>query len=163
MTATTSNSNIIPGLDTLEVLGVPKLLNRDDHPYVPYWTELQWIAHCNRQRDLGRIPSRLGFLTDGNGHPLSESMIRKFMSHAKNAWNELYRHRLDPISWTKKTPRAASYFTKTMMNDFPEFCYCEDNWKVERFAIVKYPDWCRDSRDSGCLIRAFHFLTFEFR
>ncbi|KAH9990113.1 hypothetical protein BJV77DRAFT_1069130 [Russula vinacea] len=76
------------------------------------------------------------------------------MSHAKHAWNELYRLRLDPASWTKKTLRAASYFSHIMKTDFPEFGYCEGDWKVERFAIIKYPDWCRDARETGQLTRA---------
>ena len=76
------------------------------------------------------------------------------MSHAKQVWNELYWHRLDPSSWTKKTPAASSFFANEMMAKFPEFRYCEGIWKVERFGIVKYPDWCRDGRESGRLTRA---------
>ncbi len=75
------------------------------------------------------------------------------MSIAKQAWNELYRLRLDPRSWTKKTPKAASYLAYIMKTNFDEFRYCDGDWKVERFAIIKYPDWCRDARESGHLIR----------
>lgn len=99
-----------------------------------------------------------GFLTDDNGDPLTESRIKEFMSHAKRAWNELYRCRLDPTSWTKKTPRAASYYAHIMKMSFREFCYCEGDWKAERFAITKYPDWCRDARETGHLIREFHLF-----
>jgi hypothetical protein len=40
-----------------------------------------------------------------------------------------------------------------MKAKFPEFCLCDGNWKAERFAIIKYPDWCRDTRGSGRLTR----------
>lgn len=143
------------------MIGVPdapaELLIRDEYPLVPFWDESEWTAHCERQKDLGKTPSKLGFLTDDKGSPLPDSRIKKFMSHAKLVWNELYHKRLDPNSWTKKTPRMASYFTVNMKKNFPEFRYSEGDWKVERFAITKYPDWCRDSRERGNLTRAFLF------
>jgi len=73
------------------------------------------------------------------------------MSAAKQAWNELYRIRLDPSSWTKKTPKAASYLAYIMKTGFDEFQYCNRDWKVKRFAIIKYPDWCCDARELGHL------------
>jgi hypothetical protein len=48
-----------------------------------------------------------------------------------------------------------------MKTDFPEFGYCEGDWKVERFAIIKYPDWCRDARETGQLTRAFQFSPLD--
>jgi len=74
-----------------------------------------------------------------------------FISAAKQAWNELYRLWLDPSLWTKKTPKAASYFTHIMKTGFDKFQYCDGDWKVEQFAIIKYPDWCRDAREPGHL------------
>jgi len=73
------------------------------------------------------------------------------MSAAKQAWNELYHIQLDPSLWTKKTPKAASYLAYIMKTGFDEFWYCDGDWKVERFAIIKYPDWCHDVRELGCL------------
>ena len=160
----------------LAVPDAPDSLDQEDYPHVPYWQEVDWIAHCERQKDLGRPTPKLGFLTDSDGSPLTDLRMKKLMSGAKRAWNELFLHRFDPVSWTKKTPRAASYFMLTMKTTFPEFCYCEGDWKTERFAIIKYPDWCRDSREPGQLTRAlpiflilwvllmfFHLRTSAFK
>jgi hypothetical protein len=82
------------------------------------------------------------------------------MSIAKQAWNELYCLQLDPRSWTKETPKAASYLAYIMKMSFNKFRYYDGDWKMERFAIIKYPDWCRDVRDLGQLIHTSDTLFF---
>jgi hypothetical protein len=141
-------------LEALIVPDAPEALDEEDYLDVPYWRDSNWANHTERQKERGKPVSKLGFLTDEAGDLVSESRIKEFTSHAKQVWNELYRHRLDPSSWMKKTPTTASYFNNEMKRKFPEFCYCEGNWKVERFAITKYPDWCRDVREPGRLTRA---------
>ena len=132
---------------------VQEPLYEEDYPDVPYWHDKDWITHTERQKDRGNVVTRLGFLTDRDGKVVSESQIKAFTSVAKQAWNKLYRHRLDPSSWTKKTSKVASFLANTLKAKFVKFCYCNGDWKVGRFAIIKYPDWCRDGRDSGRLTR----------
>lgn len=148
--------------DSLVVPNQPRPLDEEDYPEVLYWCEESWVKHTEEERERGRNPPRLGFLTDDDGNPVTEARIKMFMSTAKQAWNELYRLRLDPSSWTKKTPKAASYLTYILKRNFDEFRYCDGDWKVERFAIVKYPDWCRDGRESGRLTRVSEVLSFVF-
>ena len=139
--------------DDLVIPKVPEHLDEEDYPDVRYWRDEDWIKHSERQKDRGEVVPRLSFLTDEDGNPVAESQIKIFTSTAKQAWNELYRHRLDPTSWTKKTPKAASYLACVLKSSFAEFRYCDGDWKVERFAVIKYPDWCRDARESGRLTR----------
>ncbi|KAH9012849.1 hypothetical protein EDB83DRAFT_2436447 [Lactarius deliciosus] len=139
--------------ETLDIADAPEMLEEGDYPDVPYWHELNWADYCERQKDRGNSIHKLGFLTNKDGDPAVESRVREFMTYAKQSWNELYRHRLDPPSWTKKTLPAATFFAHEMKVHFSEFRYCDDNWKAERFAIIKYPDWCRDVRESGRLTR----------
>jgi hypothetical protein len=148
--------------DSLVVPDQPQPLDEEDYPEVLYWQEELWAKHTEEQKERGQNPPRLGFLTDDDGNPVPESRIKFFMATAKQAWNELYRLRLDPVSWTKKTPKAASYLAYHLKKNFDEFRYCHGDWKVERFAIVKYPDWCRDSREPGRLTRAskIRFICF---
>ena len=140
----------------------PEALEQEDYPDIPYWQESDWTKHAERQRERGRPFSKLGFLTGKDGSPVTESRIKEFMFHAKQVWNELYRHRLDPSSWTKKTQTMGLFFEHEMKGKFPEFCYGKGNWKVEQFAITKYPDWCRDARESGRLTRACIQSSFSF-
>ncbi|KAI0281565.1 hypothetical protein BC826DRAFT_1111260 [Russula brevipes] len=140
--------------EVLVVPDAPEPLGEEEYPDVPYWYDEDWIKHSERQKICGDVVPRLGFLTDSDGSLVTESRIKIFTSTAKQAWNELYRYRLDPSSWTKKTPKAASYLAHVLKTSFPEFRYCDGDWKVERFAVIKYPDWCRDARESGRLTRA---------
>src|ERR1700761_1849686 len=139
--------------DTLLIPDAPENLEEDDCPDVPYWEESAWAKYVDQQKDRGQVVSKLGFLTDKDGRAVSESRIREMTSHAKQAWAELYYHRFDPGTWTKKTPIVTKYFVHSMKDKFHEFRYCNGDWKVERFAIVKYPDWCK-VRSTGCLVRA---------
>ena len=148
--------------DSLVVPDQPRPLDEEDYPDVLYWCEESWVKYIEEQRERGKSSPRLGFLTDNNGNPVTEARIKTFMSTAKQAWNELYRLRLDPSSWTKKTPKAASYLSYILKRNFDEFHYCDEDWKVERFAIVKYPDWCHDGRESGHLTRASKVLSCLF-
>ncbi|KAH9009162.1 hypothetical protein EDB85DRAFT_2163188 [Lactarius pseudohatsudake] len=139
--------------ETLNIADALEMLEEDDYPDVPYWHESDWADYCERQKDRGKSIHKLGFLTNKDGDPVVESRVREFMTYAKRSWNELYRHRLDPPSWTKKTLAPATFFAHEMKVQFSEFRYCDGNWKAERFAIIKYPDWCRDARESGRLTR----------
>lgn len=142
-----------PNIDTLVIPPAPEILNEADYPDVPYWNESDWTNYSERQRDRGKPVSRLAFLTDEDGGLITESRIKEIVSYAKQAWNGLFCHRLDPSSWTKKTPSVAKFFWHMIKLEYPEFCYCDGNWKVEHFAIIKYPDWCRDAREPGNLTR----------
>jgi hypothetical protein len=91
----------VPDQDKSDSLDVPDSvppLDQGNYPYARYWHEDEWVKYTERQRDRGQVPQRLGFLTDEEGSPISESRIKVFMSTAKQAWNELYRLRLDPRS-----------------------------------------------------------------
>ena len=137
-------------------------LDKEDYPEVLYWCKESWVKHTEEERECGRNPPKLGFLTDDDGNPVIEARIKTFISTAKQAWNELYRLWLDPSSWTKKTPKAASYLTYILKRNFDEFCYCDGDWKVEHFAIVKYPDWCHDGRKLGHLTHVWCLLLTTF-
>ena len=148
--------------DSLVVSNQSQPLDEEDYLEVLYWCEESWVKHTKEERECGRNPLRLRFLTDDNGNPVIEARIKMFMLTAKQAWNELYHLQLDPSSWTKKTPKAASYLIYILKRNFNKFCYCDGDWKVECFAIMKYPDWCREGRESGHLTCASEVLSFVF-
>src|ERR1700761_2259496 len=79
--------------DTLLIPDAPENLEEDNCPDVPYWEESAWVKYVDQQKDHGQVVSKLGFLTDKNGHAVSESCIKEIMSHTKQAWTELcYLH-----------------------------------------------------------------------
>ncbi|KAH9161164.1 hypothetical protein EDB89DRAFT_1914071 [Lactarius sanguifluus] len=162
MPATPQNNTRDAKPETIDIADAPELLKEDDYPDIPYWHESVWTDYCEWQKDRGNSVHKLGFLTNKDGDPIVESRVKEFMTHAKQSWSELYRHRLDLLSWTKKTLPAGSFFTHEMKVQFSEFHYCGGNWKAERFAIIKYPDWCQDARESGCLTHALLIFSFPY-
>jgi hypothetical protein len=109
--------------EALVIPNTPEPLDEDEYPDVPYWHDEDWVKHSERQKDCGEGAPRLGFLTDADGNVVSESRIKVFTTTVKQAWNELYRHRLDPSSWTRKTPKAASYDRMRWTCAFPLIAY----------------------------------------
>jgi len=73
-------------------------LDEEDYPEIQYWHDENWIKHIEQQKDCGESVLQLGFLTDRDRNLIAELWIKIFMSTAKQAWNELYCHRLDPSS-----------------------------------------------------------------
>ena len=138
---------------SLTIPKCPDPYDADDYPDV-CWHENDWILHGEKQRNGGNTVSKLDFLTDHDGRTLSEKRMKVNTDSARQAWTQLYYHRLDPTSWKKKAEDAKQYFNAVMKAEFPEFRYCEGDWKIERFATIKYPDWCRHTRDKGGLNRA---------
>lgn len=132
-------------------IAMPDDLDQEDHDEVPFWTRLDWFQHESREKDGGIDINKLYFLTDDSGNPPSSSRLREFWRTAKAAWIALYQVRQDPESWGKKTPLAADYFYSTMKNAFPEFRYCENNWKADQYATYKFPDWKANTRNTGKL------------
>jgi hypothetical protein len=56
--------------------------------------------------------------------------------------------------------KEAEYFSNCMRVAFPEFRWCENDWKVHAFATERYPDWTnsKDVRGEGHLHT--HFNVF---
>lgn len=148
-----SASTNVPLASTDLKTAMPEELDPEDHDEVPFWTRLDWTQHESREKDGGIDINKLYFLTDDSGNAPSSSRLREFWRTAKAAWIALYQVRQDPESWGKKTPLAADYFYSTMKNAFPEFRYCENNWKADQYATYKYPDWKANTRNTGKLKR----------
>jgi hypothetical protein len=125
----------------------------DDFPDVSFWKFSDWTKHREEHENGGESVGKLDFLTDENGEVCTKERKKDFSRYAYELWNQLYLHRLDPISWTKRVPSASTYYYEGMKSRFIEFCYCEGDWKAEHFAIARYPDWANNQRDSGKLTR----------
>ncbi|KAF9495304.1 hypothetical protein BDN71DRAFT_1506858 [Pleurotus eryngii] len=73
---------------------------------------------------------------------------------ANKIFNTLYHKRQDPFTWGKKLQPIAKYYYVQMRSDFPKFHYCDGGeWKAEKFASLKYSDWCKDTQAKGNLTR----------
>jgi hypothetical protein len=143
----TSNKLIIPPS--------PPECDQLDFGDVGFWTRAEWLRHQKSCEERGRDFKKLGFLTDVDGQPLNDDQIDKMTKHARLLWNSLYKQREDPETWGVRSMFASEYFSNNMRIKFPEFRWCEGDWKVQTFATVRFPDWSQDVRKKGRLTRTF--------
>lgn len=134
-------------------------LDQADYPDAKYWTLKEWQKHIDKANGDTNT-SKLGFLCDEDGNPVSKDRIKAMADTARKLWSELYRHRYDPVTWRYVGKAADEYFTNNMRIAFPEFGLCTENWKVKMFATVRYPDWSTGSRGSGKLTSLTQFFAF---
>lgn len=129
---------------------MPDELDQREYPDVPFWQRTEW---AKKEKESVSEVKNFDFLTDELGEVVSSGRLKEMSETAKEAWIELYSNRMDPESWGKKGRLSADYFNSIMKNAFPEFCYCDGNWKTEMFATLKYPDWKKNCRRPGNLTR----------
>jgi len=133
----------------LDIPHPPPPCSHDDFPSVKFWKKETWIDAENQHREKGGSLPRLRFVEDKDGNKVSEGRLKAMTEKAKVIFNTLYHLRNDPPSWKAKTQPAGEYFSNTMCLAFEEFRWCENDWKVEQFAVVRFPDWSRHTREGG--------------
>jgi len=138
----------------LAIIPTPATLKQEDYRDVPYWTKREWDAFVECQKLANKNPPWNTFLMDKHGEGLSKQRYNELWADAKLAFNSLYYRRFDPMSWSKKTDLAATYFYNTITSKYPEFRLCEGNWKIHLWTTERYPDWVKNVRKSGGLQRA---------
>ena len=124
-----------------------------DFDGVGFWTRGEWTQHQKNCEERGKDFKKLGFLTDGDGQALDDNWIDMMTKHARLLWNSLYKEREDPETWGVRSMFASTYFSNSMRIKFPEFRWCEGDWKVQNFATVRFSDWSQDVRKKGRLTR----------
>jgi hypothetical protein len=138
----------------------PALCKQEDYEDVKFWTKDEWKKHQTNCRLRNREFAKLDFLTDENGNTVNKSRIAAMSMKARELFMTLQRHGLDPETWGARGAEEAEYFSSCMRLAFPEFRWCESDWKVHAFATERYPDWSKDVRGGGHL--RIHFTNFSF-
>ncbi|KAF8890251.1 hypothetical protein CPB84DRAFT_1826411 [Gymnopilus junonius] len=136
---------------TLVIPDPPPPCDQADFEAVQYWTREEWTTYWGRQLAKGKTPSKLGFLCQKDGGTISEGRLNAMTKWAHELWAELYHERQNPPTWSNKNRSAAEFFSNSMRLEFEEFCYCSNDWKLEAFATVQYPDFTRNKGSSGHL------------
>ena len=150
----------IDNTDKLVIPHAPDELDHHDYPSARFWTHASWNNHKKNQINQGINPVNLGFLCDEDGTRVSKDRLVAMTKHAKQLWTSCYHLRMDPPTWTKKCDDTAHFFSRNMRISFAEFGLCENDWKVEAFAVIWCPDWASDVQGSGMLTRKSSFILF---
>jgi hypothetical protein len=126
---------------------------QDNYENVKFWTKAEWTGYKKDQADRDQDCGKLSFLTDEDGDIVSKGRLQEMSTEARTLFNELYRYSHDPQTWGSHGRTAGAFFSNCMRQKFPEFRWCEGDWKVHAFAMVRYPNWVTDVREKGLLIR----------
>lgn len=127
----------------------PDTCDKADYPDVKFWTLVEWQQY---QSKFGG--KKLDFLTNEDGETIGKNRLKEMSAEARILFNELYRHRKDPETWSARHVVAGAFVSNSMRQKFPEFRWCEGDWKVQAFATARYPNWAADSRGVGRLKRS---------
>ena len=119
---------------------------------------MEWNEFETRAKNRNEQVDKLYFLCDESGRAISKARRDKMTEVAKVAFNELYYWRIDPFTWTKHTEKAFLYISATLRARFPEFSWCEGDWKTQEFAKIQYPNWSRYYREPGTLTHEWYTL-----
>lgn len=128
---------------TLVVPIPPPSCDRNDFEDVKFWTRAEWNTYIDRQNEKGNTPSKLGFLYRQDGQMIEDARLTAINKRAQELWVELYHERQNPSTWSNKTRTAADFFSNSMRLEFEEFRYCDNDWKIEAYATLRYPDFAR--------------------
>jgi hypothetical protein len=139
-------------MNNLLVPSSPAECDQDDFENVKFWMKAKWTGFKKDQSDRGdRDVGKLGFLTDEDGSMVSKDRLQEMSTKAWTLFNELYRYSHDPPTWGSRGKTASAFFSNCMCQKFPEFCWCESDWKVHAFAMARYPNWVTDVHEKGLL------------
>ena len=151
----TSSNQDATSANKLTIPSLPPDCNRRDFEDVKFWTRGDWQRHQKSCEERGKDYKKLDFLTDADGQPIDDDRIDSMTKHARLLWNSLYKEREDPDTWGVRSMFASGYFGNHMQIKYPEFQWCEGDWKVHAFATIRFPDWSQDVRRRGRFTRIF--------
>jgi hypothetical protein len=130
-------------------------LKREDYPGVRFWTRSKWINHLKNGGDSssgiesvrGRsfvsqgINKTAKYIEDGSGNPVDGHKLKDMLTHMRSIWSTLLSLNRAPTTWGKADLEIFRYFHHEMRVKFPEFAFCENDWKADYLATTHYPSW----------------------
>lgn len=108
---------------------------------VKFWTRNNWVNYTQRCQEQNKECKKLGFLTTEDGKAVDDTRIKAMTDFSKQLWHSLRSENQDPDSWRTRTSFASDFYSASMHSKFPEFLWCEGDWKVHAFATIRYPDY----------------------
>ncbi|KAJ7732353.1 hypothetical protein DFH07DRAFT_144105 [Mycena maculata] len=151
----TTTATLLPRSTLIE------LLDREDYPNVPIWTDKEYLAEFNRRKQdkgpvtMQEVKSRRGatrlaqddenvtfwFVTTADGTPVTGSWGKLARAHARSIWIHLHGKGLAPSTWSEADSQVRSYYAQEMESQFPELRLCEFSSKANRIATLTYSGW----------------------
>ena len=132
------------------------LLKREDYPNVKFWYRRDWLNHVKdggSSTDVGTesvrgktlmskgINKNAKYIEDADGEPVDGWRLRDIRAHARAIWASFQTVGRAPSTWGRANIEVAYAFRREMRTKFPEFAFCENEWKADQLATDHYPSW----------------------
>lgn len=114
----------------------------DDFPLISSWSDAKDLA----ENDL---PERVAFLQDAMGDPVSSARVKQIRDDLRNVFMQICMAMRSVIlnKWSDYNTTFKNTMFRHLRIHYPEFTYCDDNWKANKFISNFYTNWHRNLRD----------------
>ncbi|KIL55195.1 hypothetical protein M378DRAFT_18162 [Amanita muscaria Koide BX008] len=114
-------------------------LKQEDYPLVKYWSEetfREWYeTNGGGPTPTGELSKKLYFLEDGSGQLLAKKHVDHVCRRTKGIFDTI-RSELKELlgdTWTHADYEFQKLLYAQLCHEFPEFVYCDDNWKIRSY------------------------------
>lgn len=81
------------------------------------------------------------YIEDANGNVVDGFKLKDIFTHMRSIWSGLLIVNRAPTTWGKADVEILRHFHLEMRVKFPEFAFCENDWKADCLASTHYPSW----------------------
>ncbi|KAM6500223.1 hypothetical protein JOM56_003237 [Amanita muscaria] len=134
--------------DAMKTKQIP-CLKQEDYPLVKYWSEetfREWYeTNGGGPTPTGELSKKLYFLEDGSGQLLAKKRVDHVRRRTKGIFDTI-RSELKELlgdTWTHADYEFQKLLYAQLCHEFPEFVYCDDNWKIRSYLSHWYGQWNR--------------------
>ncbi|EIW82017.1 hypothetical protein CONPUDRAFT_152907 [Coniophora puteana RWD-64-598 SS2] len=120
-----------------------------DFPKVRWWKQRTYQDWIESPKIIARgiINSQLPFLETEEGHPISKEEMSKVTKVCWRVWNTLHLKNAAPDSWGGASTDAIKLLIGELGAKFPWILASEDNWKIDRICILRYPSFMQNKHE----------------
>ena len=109
----------------------PTQLEQEDFPNVKYWFKRNWTKMGSE--------SNVFFETQ-HGEPVNDDRVDDCRKYAREFFDSIDKSKIPP-TW-KQAPTEMRHMLHNFLVDvFPEFRLCHNNWKVDQIVSPTYTSW----------------------
>jgi hypothetical protein len=132
-------------------------LKRENYPGIRFWTRSEWMNHLKNgggdsssygtESIRGKsfvsqgINKTAKYIEDSSGNPVDGHRLKDMLTHMRSIWSTLLSLNRAPTTWGKADMEIFRYFHYEMRVKFPEFAFCENDWKADYLATTHYSSW----------------------
>ena len=81
------------------------------------------------------------YIENENGQPVDGYRLSSIRQLAHAVWVKFAEMGMAPVFWGKASLTLTNEYKSEMCRRFPEFCVCENDWKLQQLATTDYPSW----------------------